>query len=79
MSEANMKTKMCKSPEKAGNADLQRNGKKNMITAKDTVFGALKLIEALCRDGEIPEHVFRNILNEYGDDLSLEDFRSFTN
>lgn len=30
-------------------------------------FAALKLIEQLYRDGQIPEHVFQNILNEYAD------------
>ena len=30
-------------------------------------FAALKLIEQLYRDGQIPEHVFQNILNDYAD------------
>ena len=43
----------------------------NMIKAdkENNIFGALKLIEQLYLDGEIPGHVFRNILQEYKDDI----------
>ena len=38
------------------------------------VFGALKLIEQLYLDGEIPGHVFRNIIKEHGDSFLVTDF-----
>ena len=43
----------------------------NMIKAdkENNIFGALKLIEQLYLDGEIPGYVFRNILQEYKDDV----------
>jgi hypothetical protein len=37
-------------------------------------FAALKLIEQLYRDGEIPAHVFRNILHEYSDIVNISEF-----
>lgn len=47
----------------------------NMIKAdkENNIFGALKLIEQLYLDGEIPGHVFRNILQEYKDDVCIND------
>ncbi len=41
---------------------------------ESNIFGALKLIEQLYLDGEIPGHVFRNILQEYKDDICVADF-----
>ena len=38
------------------------------------VFGALKLIEQLYLDGEIPGYVFRNILREHQDKINVSDF-----
>lgn len=48
----------------------------NMIKAdkENNIFGALKLIEQLYLDGEIPGYVFRNILQEYKDDVCIADF-----
>ena len=48
----------------------------NMIKAdkENNIFGALKLIEQLYLDGEIPGYVFRNILQEYKDDVYIADF-----
>ena len=45
----------------------------NMIKAdkENNIFGALKLIEQLYLDGEIPGYVFRNILQEYKDDVCI--------
>ena len=37
-------------------------------------FAALKLIEQLYKDGEIPAYMFRNILNEYADVVDLAQF-----
>ena len=37
-------------------------------------FAALKLIEQLYKDGQIPEYMFRNILNEYADVVDLAKF-----
>lgn len=41
---------------------------------ESNVFGALKLIEQLYLDGEIPGYVFRNILREYQDKINVSDF-----
>lgn len=46
-----------------------------LIADKESnVFGALKLIEQLYLDGEIPGCVFRNILREYQDIINVSDF-----
>ena len=46
-----------------------------LIADKESnVFGALKLIEQLYLDGEIPGYVFRNILREYQDKIKVSDF-----
>ena len=44
---------------------------------ENNIFGALKLIEQLYLDGEIPGHVFRNILQEYKDDVCIADFTCY--
>lgn len=41
---------------------------------KDYIFAALKLIEQLYIDGEIPKFMFRNILKEYSDIINTADF-----
>ena len=46
----------------------------NMEYTADHYFAALKLIEQLHRDGEIPAYMFRNILNEYADMVDLAKF-----
>lgn len=40
----------------------------------DHYFAALKLIEQLYRDGQIPAHMFRSILNDYADTIDLSKF-----
>lgn len=40
----------------------------------DHYFAALKLIEQLYKDGEIPAAMFRNILNEYAEIVDLSKF-----
>lgn len=51
----------------------------NMIKVdkENNIFGALKLIEQLYLDGEIPGYVFRNILQEYKDDVCIADFTCY--
>ena len=58
---------------------LRRCPKMNMIKAdkENNIFGALKLIEQLYLDGEIPGYVFRNILQEYKDDVCIADFTCY--
>ena len=41
---------------------------------ENNIFGALKLIEQLYLDGEISGYVFRNILQEYKDNVCIADF-----
>ena len=48
--------------------------KMNMEFTADHYFAALKLIEQLYKDGEIPAYMFRNILNEYADVVDLAQF-----
>lgn len=40
----------------------------------DHYFAALKLIEQLYKNGEIPVAMFRNIINEYADIVDLSKF-----
>lgn len=48
----------------------------NKIVADEetSIFGALKLIEQLYLDGQIPDYVFRNIIREYQDKINITDF-----
>ena len=48
--------------------------KMNMEYTADHYFAALKLIEQLYKNGEIPAYMFRNILNEYTDVVDLAQF-----
>ena len=48
--------------------------KTDMTYSPDHYFAALKLIEQLYRDGEIPAYMFRNILKEYADIVDLSRF-----
>ena len=40
----------------------------------DYCFAALKLIEQLYKDGKIPNFMYRNILNEYADNVDVAAF-----
>mgnify|MGYP004478301281 FL=1 len=55
---------------------MRRCLKTDMIKAdkENNIFGALKLIEQLYLDGEISGYVFRNILQEYKDNVCIADF-----
>ena len=46
----------------------------NTEYTSDHYFAALKLIEQLHKDGEIPTFMFRNILNDYADVVDLSKF-----
>ena len=48
--------------------------KTDMTYSPDHYFAALKLIEELYMDGEIPAYMFRNILKEYADIVDLARF-----
>ena len=48
--------------------------KMNMEYTADHYFAALKLIEQLYKNGEIPAYMFRHILKEYGDVVDLAQF-----
>lgn len=48
-----------------------------MADKENNVFGALKLIEQLYLDGEIPGYVFRNILKDYRDQVNISDFTCY--
>ena len=48
--------------------------KMNMEYTADHYFAALKLIEQLYKDGEIPAYMFHNILNKYADVVDLAQF-----
>ena len=51
----------------------------NMTEKQSNVFGALKLIEQLYLDGQIPGYLFRNILKDYGDEIDAAGFRCYAN
>ena len=63
-----------------GFAPLRRAAKlSNMTEQQSNVFGALKLIEQLYLDGQIPGYLFRNILKDYGDEIDVTGFRCYAN
>ncbi|MBS7307976.1 MAG: hypothetical protein KIG43_08020 [Eubacteriales bacterium] len=73
-------TLMCKLQEEGGFAPLWRATAMSKITGNQaTLFGALKLIEQLYLDGQIPGYIFRNILKEYGNDIEIACFKCYEN
>ena len=48
--------------------------KMNTEYTSDHYFAALKLLEQLHKDGEIPAYMFRNMLNDYADVVDLSKF-----
>lgn len=44
---------------------------------KNKIYAALKLIEALYKNGKIPKHVFKNILEEKKNIIDLKDFQCY--
>ena len=48
--------------------------KEKIALTPDHYFAALKLIEQLYKDGEIPAFMFRNILNDFADTVDLSRF-----
>ena len=48
--------------------------KTDMTYSPDHYFAALKLIEQLYKDGQIPAFMYRNILNEYAYVVDLSKF-----
>lgn len=53
--------------------------KMNTEYTSDHYFAALKLIEQLYKDGEIPAYMFRNILKDYADVVDLSKFAEMEN
>ena len=51
----------------------------NMTEQQSNVFGALKLIEQLYLDGQIPGYIFRNILKDYDGEIDAASFRCYPN
>lgn len=51
----------------------------NMAEQQSNVFGALKLIEQLYLDGQIPGYIFRNILKDYDEEIDAAGFRCCAN
>ena len=43
--------------------------------SKGVVFGALKLLEQLYLEGDLPGFIFRNALKEYSDTVNMLDFK----
>ena len=69
---------MCKRKVVRGFAPLRRAAEmSNMAEQQSNVFGALKLIEQLYLDGQIPGYLFRNILKDYGDEIDAAGFRYY--
>ena len=46
----------------------------NAEYTSDHYFAALKLLEQLHKDGQIPAYMFRNMLNDYADVVDLSKF-----
>ena len=71
---------MCKLREEGEFAPLWRTSAMSKITGNQaTLFGALKLIEQLYLDGQVPGYIFRNILKEYGNDIEIACFKCYEN
>ena len=51
--------------------------KMNAAYTAEHYFAALKRIEQLYKDGEIPAYMFRNILKDYADVVDLSKFALF--
>lgn len=51
------------------------SNKKITENERDKIYAAIKLIEALTKQGKLPLHVFQNILNEYKHAIDLNDFK----
>jgi len=45
--------------------------------SKGVVFGALKLLEQLYLEGNLPGYIFRNALKEYSDIVNISDFKCY--
>ena len=74
------KKQVCKRKVVRGFAPLRRAAEmSNMTEQQSNVFGALKLIEQLYLDGQIPGYIFRNILKDYGDEIDAAGFRCYAN
>ena len=56
---------------------MENKRKKLSTEEQDRTFFALKLIEALLKDGKIKPHVFKNILNEYKDVIDVSRFSCY--
>ena len=41
---------------------------------KGTIFAAIKMLEQLYKNGRIPRHVLRNIIDEYTDQIDTSSF-----
>ena len=41
-------------------------------------YAALKLIENLFKQGKIKKHIFKNILDDYGDVIDISTFKCYT-
>ena len=48
--------------------------KMNTEYTSDHYFAALKLLEQLHKDGQIPAYMFRNMLNDYADVVDLSKY-----
>ena len=46
----------------------------NTEYTSDHYFAALKLLEQLHKDGQIPAYMFRNMLNDYADVVDLSKY-----
>ncbi len=49
----------------------------NPSLSPDHYFAALKFIEQLYKDDQLPKYIFRNILNDYADVVDLSQFVTF--
>lgn len=69
---------MCKSRKRCKFARLWEATEMSiMVENQGTVFGAIKLIEQLYLDGQIPDYIFRNIQKEYRNDMGADCFNCY--
>lgn len=73
-------SQMCKTTANQGFTPLPVEVLMSKLISTDgaIIFAALKLIEQLYHDGEIPAHILRNAIREYGDVVDVSSFECFS-
>ena len=44
----------------------------------DKLYAALKLVQALYKNGDIPQYLYKNIINDYQKDIDIAEFQCYS-